>query len=213
MDAMIEAGFSMVFLGIESPNPEALRRTNKLQNTVRGDDDYLFHAVRAIQEKGMEVTGGFILGLDGDGPEVFEAQVDFIQRAGIPIAMVGLLTALRGTNLYTRLEREGRLLSESTGNNVATPPARKSSSSAPARSSSAGGRIAEVACPREATNAPRSRGRSLAQATAMRRGLAFSLFGRVTVSTPFLRSAPIRSWSMIWPREKRRKKLPMLYSL
>jgi radical SAM superfamily enzyme YgiQ (UPF0313 family) len=118
MDAMVEAGFSMVFLGIESPNPEALRRTNKLQNTVRGDDDYLFHAVRAIQDKGMEVSGGFILGLDGDGPEVFEAQVDFIQRAGIPIAMVGLLTALRGTNLYTRLEREGRLLSESTGNNV-----------------------------------------------------------------------------------------------
>ena len=118
MDAMVEAGFSMVFLGIESPNPEALRRTNKLQNTVRGDDDYLFRAVRAIQEKGIEVTGGFILGLDGDGPEVFEAQVDFIQRAGIPTAMVGLLTALRGTDLYSRLEREGRLVAESSGNNV-----------------------------------------------------------------------------------------------
>ena len=118
MDAMVEAGFSMVFLGIESPNPEALRRTNKLQNTARGDDDYLFRTVAAIQAKGIEVTGGFILGLDGDGPEVFEAQVDFIQRAGIPIAMVGLLTALRGTDLYTRLEREGRLLRESTGNNV-----------------------------------------------------------------------------------------------
>ncbi len=118
MDAMVAAGFSMVFLGIESPNPEALRRTNKPQNTVRGDDDYLFHAVRAIQERGMEVAGGFILGLDGDGPEVFEAQVDFIQRAGIPTAMVGLLTALRGTNLYSRLEREGRLLAESSGNNV-----------------------------------------------------------------------------------------------
>ncbi len=118
MDAMVGAGFSMVFLGIESPNPEALRRTNKPQNTLRGDDDYLYYAVRAIQEKGMEVTGGFILGLDGDGPEVFEAQVDFIQRAGIPIAMVGLLTALRGTDLYSRLEREGRLLAESSGNNV-----------------------------------------------------------------------------------------------
>ena len=118
MDAMVEADFSMVFVGIESPNPEALRRTNKPQNTVRGDEDYLIRAVRTIQEKGLEVTAGFILGLDGDGPEVFEAQVDFIQRAGIPIAMVGLLTALRGTNLYSRLEHEGRLLVESSGNNV-----------------------------------------------------------------------------------------------
>lgn len=118
MHEMVDAGFSMVFLGIESPNPEALRRTRKLQNTARGEDDYLLRAVRRIQEKGLEVTGGFILGLDGDGPEVFDAQIDFVQRAGIPIAMVGLLTALRGSHLYTRLEHEGRLLSESTGNNV-----------------------------------------------------------------------------------------------
>jgi radical SAM superfamily enzyme YgiQ (UPF0313 family) len=118
MDGMVEAGFSMVFLGIESPNPEALRRTRKVQNTCRGDDDFLLRAVRRIQEKGLEVTGGFILGLDGDDREVFDAQIDFVQRAGIPVAMVGLLTAFRGSHLYTRLEHEGRLLSESTGNNV-----------------------------------------------------------------------------------------------
>jgi radical SAM superfamily enzyme YgiQ (UPF0313 family) len=118
MDAMVDAGFSMVFLGIESPNPEALKLTKKPQNMDKGDDHYLLHAVRTIQRKGLEVSGGFILGLDGDGPEVFDAQVDFIQQAGIPRAMVGLLTALRGTDLYTRLEREGRLLGESTGNNV-----------------------------------------------------------------------------------------------
>jgi radical SAM superfamily enzyme YgiQ (UPF0313 family) len=118
LDEMVGAGFSMVFLGIESPNPEALRRTHKLQNTARDEDDYLLQAVSRIQGKGLEVTGGFILGLDGDGGEVFDAQIDFVQRAGIPIAMVGLLTALRGSHLYTRLEREGRLLGESTGNNV-----------------------------------------------------------------------------------------------
>ena len=118
LDAMVEAGFTMTFLGIESPNPVALLRTKKVQNTDRGDDQHLLHAVTAIQRKGIEVTGGFILGLDGDGPEVFDAQVAFIQEAGIPMAMVGLLTALRGTDLYARLEREGRLLAESTGNNV-----------------------------------------------------------------------------------------------
>ncbi|HVR07837.1 MAG TPA: B12-binding domain-containing radical SAM protein, partial [Thermoanaerobaculia bacterium] len=117
MDAMAQAGFRMVFLGIESPNPEALKLTKKSQNVRRGDSDFLLHAVRAIQRKGIEVSGGFILGLDGDGPEVFAAQVAFIQEAGIPRAMVGLLTALRGTDLYARLEAEGRLLGEGSGNN------------------------------------------------------------------------------------------------
>jgi radical SAM superfamily enzyme YgiQ (UPF0313 family) len=118
LDAMVEAGFTMTFLGIESPNPVALKQTKKTQNTDRGDDQHLLHAVQKIQDKGIEVSGGFILGLDGDGPEVFDAQVAFIQEAGIPMAMVGLLTALRGTDLYARLEREGRLLAESSGNNV-----------------------------------------------------------------------------------------------
>ena len=118
MDALVAAGFSMVFLGIESPNPTALQRTRKSQNVRRGDGDFLLHAVRAIQCKGLEVSGGFILGLDGDGPEVFDAQVAFIQEAGIPRAMVGLLTALRGTDLHSRLEAEGRLVGEASGNNV-----------------------------------------------------------------------------------------------
>lgn len=118
MDAMVESGFSMVFLGIESPNPEALKRTKKTQNVDKADDHFLLHAVRTLQRKGLEVSGGFILGLDADGPEVFDAQIDFIQEAGIPRAMVGLLTALRGTDLYDRLESEGRLLDESSGNNV-----------------------------------------------------------------------------------------------
>jgi radical SAM superfamily enzyme YgiQ (UPF0313 family) len=118
MDAMVDAGLSMVFLGIESPNPDTLKKSNKNQNTKKGVDNYLLHAVRTLQGKGIEVTGGFILGLDGDGPEVFDAQIDFIKEAGIPIAMVGLLNALRGTGLYHRLEREGRLLTESTGNNL-----------------------------------------------------------------------------------------------
>lgn len=118
MDAMVDAGFGMAFLGIESPNPEALKKSNKNQNTKKGIDNYLLRAVRTLQGKGIEVTGGFILGLDGDGPGVFDAQIDFIQEAGIPVAMVGLLSALRGTSLYNRLEREGRLIGETTGNNL-----------------------------------------------------------------------------------------------
>jgi len=117
MDAMIDSGFSSVFLGIETPNPEALLKTKKKQNTRTGEEHYLLNAVRTIQQKGMEVMGGFILGLDGDSEDAFDSQIEFIQESGIPMAMVGLLSALKGTDLYHRLQREGRLLKESTGNN------------------------------------------------------------------------------------------------
>jgi hypothetical protein len=63
----------------------------------------------------MEVMGGFIIGFDGDKPDIFRRQFDFIQSAGIVTAMVGLLNALPGTKLYRRLRDEGRLLSESLG--------------------------------------------------------------------------------------------------
>ncbi len=118
MDAMFDAGFTMTFLGIESPNPEALAKTKKKQNTSKGDENYLLHAVKIIQQKGMEVMGGFILGLDGDHDDVFDAQIEFIQQAGVPFAMIGLLTAIKGTDLYDRLEREGRLVTESQGDSV-----------------------------------------------------------------------------------------------
>ena len=110
MDVMIEAGFDAVFLGIETPNPKALRKMKKPQNLDMRDDNYLFTSVRRIQQKGMMVLGGFILGLDDDDDNAFDAQIEFIQEAGIPIALVGLLTALKGTNLWGRLERENRLL-------------------------------------------------------------------------------------------------------
>jgi hypothetical protein len=66
------------------------------------------------------VTGGFILGFDTDAPDIFDRQISFIQQAGIPIAMVGLLNALPNTQLGRRLEQEGRLKRTTTGNNTHT---------------------------------------------------------------------------------------------
>ena len=118
LDAMSDAGFDMVFLGIESPNEDALLMTKKKQNTNKEEEagSYLLRAIRTIQESGIEVTGGFIIGMDGD--KEFDSHIRFIQEAGVPMAMAGLLTALKETNLYHRLQSEGRLLDESTGNNT-----------------------------------------------------------------------------------------------
>ena len=120
MDAMIEAGFDTVFLGIETPNPKALLKTKKPQNISKREENYLFNAVRKIQQKGMQVQGGFILGLDGDDEGVFDAQIDFIQEVGIPVAPIYLLTALKGTDMYNRLKSENRLLEVSIGGNATT---------------------------------------------------------------------------------------------
>ena len=119
MDSMVAAGFHNVFLGIETPNPKALVKTHKQQNTSRKQENYLLSAVTKIQRKGMRVAGGFILGLDEDDESVFASQIEFIQEAGIPMAMVGLLTVVRGTDLHKRLQAEGRLLQgTSTGNQL-----------------------------------------------------------------------------------------------
>ncbi len=118
LEGMADAGFIMTFLGIESPNDEALQKTVKQQNTSKNEsaESYLLRAIRKIQEAGLEATAGFIVGLDGD--KEFQSHIEFIQKAGIPRAMAGLLTVLKQTNLYKRLETEGRLLGESSGNNV-----------------------------------------------------------------------------------------------
>ena len=120
MDAMMHAGFTSVFVGIETPTPAALIATKKKQNVSKEDPDYSLHAIQTLQEKGFEVMGGFILGLDGDTPDAFDTHIRFIQQAAIAMAMEGLLTVLKGTDLYYRMEREGRLRGDTTGNNLDT---------------------------------------------------------------------------------------------
>jgi radical SAM superfamily enzyme YgiQ (UPF0313 family) len=111
---MVEAGFMKVFVGIETPSVESLEECRKLQN--RGRD--LVAAVRTLQQRGLEVMGGFIVGFDSDQTDIFRRQFEFIQHSGVVTAMVGLLTALPQTRLWQRLKREGRLEAASSGNNT-----------------------------------------------------------------------------------------------
>ncbi len=114
MRQMVEVGFDSVFVGIETPDEEGLAECNKRQN--RGRD--LVADVKRMQRAGLQVQGGFIVGFDSDTATTFQRQVDFIQKSGIVTAMVGLLNALPGTKLHARMEREGRLLGQTSGNNV-----------------------------------------------------------------------------------------------
>jgi radical SAM superfamily enzyme YgiQ (UPF0313 family) len=111
---MVKAGFEAVFIGIESTNEDSLLECNKTQNRNRD----LISSVKKIQKAGLEVQGGFIVGFDNDPPSIFEKLANFIQESGIVTAMVGLLNAPKGTKFQKRLEKEGRLLKDFTGNNT-----------------------------------------------------------------------------------------------
>ncbi|MGC8872447.1 MAG: B12-binding domain-containing radical SAM protein [Caldimicrobium sp.] len=114
IDLMVKAGFTSVFIGIETPNEESLAEVNKVQNLKRN----LVENIRKIQKKGLEVMGGFILGFDSDPPEIFDKLVNFIRETRIVISMVGLLNAPPGTKLYKKLKAEGRVKPFLTGDNT-----------------------------------------------------------------------------------------------
>ncbi len=114
MTLMGNAGFDGVFVGIETPNESSLVECNKTQNKNKD----MLKLVKKIQNSGMRVQGGFILGFDNDPNTIFKSMINFIQNSGIVTAMVGLLNAPKGTKLYKRMQKEGRLKNEITGDNT-----------------------------------------------------------------------------------------------
>ncbi|MBN2610458.1 MAG: DUF4070 domain-containing protein [Bacteroidales bacterium] len=114
MAMMVGAGFIKVFVGIETPEEESLAECNKVQNNNRN----LIESVKTMQMAGLEVMAGFIVGFDHDPPNIFQRQIDFIQKSGIVSAMVGLLNAPRRTRLYKRLMEEGRIVEDWRGDNT-----------------------------------------------------------------------------------------------
>jgi radical SAM superfamily enzyme YgiQ (UPF0313 family) len=112
---LVTAGFDRVFVGIESPNEESLVECNKHQNEHRD----IVASVKKLQNHGLQVQAGFILGFDSDPVSVFKSQIKLVQQSGIVMAMVGLLNAPRGTRLYQRMADEKRLTEEkATGDNT-----------------------------------------------------------------------------------------------
>ena len=114
LDMMVKAGFDSVFIGIESPDDVCLTECQKNQNKNRD----LLQNVRTIHRAGIQVMGGFIVGFDSDTPSIFQRQIDFIQKSGIVTAMVGMLQAPPGTRLFDRLQKENRIVSAFSGDNV-----------------------------------------------------------------------------------------------
>lgn len=117
MRLMADAGMVAVFIGIESPDEDALRETKKYQN-VRGG---ILDRVHKVQSFGLEVYAGMIVGFDSDDLSVFDRQFEFLRAGRIVGAMAGMLSAIPKTPLYARLEAEGRLDNDAADDpNIAT---------------------------------------------------------------------------------------------
>jgi radical SAM superfamily enzyme YgiQ (UPF0313 family) len=114
MRSMVSVGFESVFVGIETPDEVGLAECSKLHNLGRD----LKADIKRMQQSGLQVQAGFILGFDSDTPASFDRLMEFIQTTGIVTAMVGLLQAIPGTRLYQRLKAAGRLLELGSGYDV-----------------------------------------------------------------------------------------------
>lgn len=114
IDLMVRAGFDSAFVGIETPNEQSLMECGKHQNQRRD----LLSSVKKLQQRGIVVAGGFIVGFDNDTASIFHQQLEFIQKSGIVTAMVGLLNAQSGTRLFKRLKDENRIIDGFGGDNM-----------------------------------------------------------------------------------------------
>lgn len=98
--------FRFVFMGIESPDPDLLKITQKKVNSMKPIVERIHH----VYKYGIAISAGFILGFDSEKPGTGDAMATCIEESGIIWAMVGLLSALPNTQLTRRLMREGRLI-------------------------------------------------------------------------------------------------------
>ena len=107
---MREAGFSGIFVGIETPELDALMHMRKEHNASLP----MYELIATLNSYGLEVSSGIILGLDTDTPQTIDRLIEFIERSKIPMLTINLLQALPKTPLHERLTRAGRIVDDPT---------------------------------------------------------------------------------------------------
>jgi radical SAM superfamily enzyme YgiQ (UPF0313 family) len=105
---MREARFDAVFVGIETPELDALKAMHKEHNAALP----MLEAIQTLNSYGLEVVSGIILGLDSDTPDTEARLTDFVNRSQIPMLTMNLLQALPKTALWDRLAKDGRLVED-----------------------------------------------------------------------------------------------------
>ncbi len=105
---MREAGFTGIFVGIETPELDALMHMRKEHNASLP----MYESIETLNSYGLEVSSGIIIGLDTDTPQTVDRLIEFIERSKIPMLTINLLQALPKTPLHERLTRAGRIVDD-----------------------------------------------------------------------------------------------------
>jgi len=108
LEQMRLADFRTVFVGIETPRPEALKRMQKTQNMRQP----ILQSIQTLNAHGLEVVSGIIMGLDSDTSDTADHILDFIETSRIPMLTINLLYALPKTTLYDRLAAADRIIDQ-----------------------------------------------------------------------------------------------------
>jgi len=112
LDLMRESGCTEVLIGFESPNDTGLRGLEMKSDWKHRQWTRYREAIARIQSHGIRVNGCFVLGLDGQGPDIFDQVYRFAEESELFDVQVTLQTPFPGTPLYRRLQAENRLLRE-----------------------------------------------------------------------------------------------------
>jgi radical SAM superfamily enzyme YgiQ (UPF0313 family) len=108
LELMNEAAFCGIFVGIETPEADALAAMRKGHNNAVP----MMESIKTLNDYGLEITSGIILGLDSETSDTEKRLRDFIDLSQIPMLTINLLQALPKTPLWDRLKRDGRLLDD-----------------------------------------------------------------------------------------------------
>jgi radical SAM superfamily enzyme YgiQ (UPF0313 family) len=108
LELLADAGFNVLFIGVETTNKESLLETGKMQN-YRSD---ILEDVKKIQSYGMAIRAGMIVGFDHDDKSIFDEHYNFLQESGITLVSPHILRAPIGTRLWARLRKEGRIITD-----------------------------------------------------------------------------------------------------
>jgi radical SAM superfamily enzyme YgiQ (UPF0313 family) len=95
------------FIGFESINSSNWR---DLGGKSKGNVAEYKRIIKTVHDHGIGVAGLFVLGLDGDTPEVFESTWDFVRESELDSVSFTIMTPYPGTELRRQYEAEGRLL-------------------------------------------------------------------------------------------------------
>ncbi len=125
VEKMARAGCDIVYVGLESVNPETLADYNKGQTVADMEK-----SIRAFRRNRINIHGMFVLGADTDTAETVRETARFARRNDIQTVQFLILTPLPGTRHYQDLVREGRIILDDwrlyDGNHVVYRPGRMS---------------------------------------------------------------------------------------